>query len=95
MADRGADLALGRTLPRVLRDAGLADVRADAYFPITAPACRVLERATVEQIRHRLVAAGIATDRDVDRHLDNLDAGRLPDLATSPLVSAWGRTPPA
>jgi hypothetical protein len=52
----------------------------------------VLERATVEQIRHRLVAAGIATDADIDQHLANLDAGLLPDLATSPLVSAWGRS---
>ena len=28
---------------------------------------------------------------EVEEHLDNLAAGRLPDLATSPLVSAWGR----
>jgi SAM-dependent methyltransferase len=92
LADRAADLAYGRTLPRLLRELGLVDVGADAYFPITDPACAVLERATVEQIRHRLVAAGIATDAEVDRHLANLDGGLLPDLATSPLVSAWGRS---
>ncbi|MDI5964613.1 methyltransferase domain-containing protein [Streptomyces sp. SL13] len=90
MAARGADLAYGRTLPRVLRDAGLDDVRADAYFPITSPACAVLEDATVRQIRHRLVAAGLATDEEIDRHLANVAAGRL-DLATAPMVSAWGR----
>lgn len=39
MARRGADLAYGRTLPRLLRDAGLTDVQADAFFPITSPAC--------------------------------------------------------
>ncbi|MHB1431530.1 MAG: methyltransferase domain-containing protein [Streptosporangiaceae bacterium] len=33
LADRGADLAYGRTLPRLLRDSGLGDVRADALFP--------------------------------------------------------------
>jgi hypothetical protein len=37
--------------------------------------------------------AGIATAAEVDQHLDNIAAGRLPDLATSPMVSAWGRKP--
>ena len=72
MAERAADLAYGRTLPRLLREHGLVDVAADAYFPITAPACATLERATVEQIRDRLIDAGIAT---------------------SPMISAWGRKP--
>ncbi|GAA3717756.1 class I SAM-dependent methyltransferase [Streptomyces tremellae] len=90
MAGRGADLAYGRTLPRALREAGLGGVRADAYFPITSPACAVLEDATVRQIRGRLVTAGLATDEEIDRHLANVAAGRL-DLATAPLVSAWGR----
>lgn len=93
MAGRDADLAYGRTLPRRLRELGLVDVTADAFFPITAPACTALEIATVEQIRDRLVDGGIATAADVDRHLANLAAGRVPDLATSPLVSATGRRP--
>ncbi|NMO88471.1 methyltransferase domain-containing protein [Actinomycetospora sp. TBRC 11914] len=93
MAGRSADLAYGRTLPRRLREHGLHDVGADAYFPITAPAATALEIATVEQIRDRLVAAGLASDAEVDRHLRNLADGAVPDLATSPLVSAWGRTP--
>lgn len=92
MAARGADLAYGRTLPRLLREGGLDDVQADAYFPITSPACTVLEAATVRQIRGRLVAAGIATDEDIDRHLSDVATGRL-DLATAPMVSAWGRRP--
>jgi hypothetical protein len=92
MAQRGVDLAYGRTLPRLLREAGLSDVRADAYFPITGPACAVLERATVEQIRSRLVAAGLATDAELDEHLANVAGGRL-DLATAPMISAWGRRP--
>lgn len=33
LADRGADLSYGRRLPRLLREAGLRDVEADAYFP--------------------------------------------------------------
>ena len=91
MAGRDADLALGRTLPRLLRERGLADVAADAYFPISSPACTALEIATVEQIRERLVDGGVATAAEIEEHLDNLAGGRLPDLATSPLVSAWGR----
>ncbi|MFE3828602.1 class I SAM-dependent methyltransferase [Streptomyces sp. NPDC059092] len=92
MAARGADLTYGRTLPRLLREAGLDEVRADAYFPITSPACAVLEAATVRQIRGRLVAEGLATDEEIDRHLANVTAGRL-DLATAPMISAWGRRP--
>jgi SAM-dependent methyltransferase len=92
MSDRGVDLAYGRTLPRRLREAGLVDVAADAYFPITGPACIELERATAEQIRDRLLAAGLATAEEIDRHLANLSDG-LVDLATSPMVTAWGRKP--
>jgi len=57
MAGRGAELAFGRTLPRLLRAAGLETVQADAFFPITSPACTVLEIATVRQIRSGLLAA--------------------------------------
>ncbi|HUD18803.1 MAG TPA: methyltransferase domain-containing protein [Acidimicrobiales bacterium] len=94
LADRGADPGFGRTLPRALRDCGLVDVAADAFFPVSGPDCTVLERATVEQIRGQLVAAGLATDGEIDRHLRNIDAGGL-DFATSPMISAWGRKPAA
>ena len=90
MRERGADLAFGRTLPRRLRAAGLVDVCADAWFPVTSPACEVLERTTVEQVRALLVQRGLATDTDIDAHLANIADGGM-DLATSPLVSAWGR----
>lgn len=92
MAARGADLAFGRTLPRLLRESGLRDVAADAYFPITSPACAVLEAATIAHIRAGLVAAGQATDAEIDAHLANVASGTL-DLATAPLISAWGRAP--
>jgi SAM-dependent methyltransferase len=92
LAQRGADTGFGRTLPRALRRAGLVDVSADAYFPVTGPACTVLERATVEQMRGRLVEAGLAGEDEVDRHLAAVDAGGM-DFATSPLISAWGRAP--
>ena len=92
LAERGVDLAYGRTLPRLLRDAGLIEVRSDAYFPMGGPDSTELERATVEQVRSALVTAGIATDSEIGRHLADVSAGSL-DLATSPLVSAWGRKP--
>ena len=92
MAARGADLAYGRTLPRILRSAGLLNVEADAYFPMTGPACTLLEQATIAQIRGQLVTAGLATDAEIDEHLANVATGAL-DLATSPMVSAWGRKP--
>jgi hypothetical protein len=90
LRQRGADLGYGSRLPRLLREAGLADVEADAYFPITSPACDVLETATVQQVRGRLVAGGLATDEEIERHLATVAAGRL-DLATSPMIPAWGR----
>ncbi|HEY9472587.1 MAG TPA: methyltransferase domain-containing protein [Mycobacteriales bacterium] len=94
LAQRGAELVFGRTLPRLLREAGLVDVQADAFFPITSPACNVLEAATVEQIRDRMIAGGIATAQEIDEHLTNVATGQL-DLATAPLISAWGRKPAA
>ncbi len=90
MASRGADLAFGRTLPRVLRDAGLVDVEADAYFQVALQACDALEEATIAVIRDRLMSEGIATEDEIDRHLAAVTAGRL-DLAQPPMISAWGR----
>lgn len=90
LADRGADLSYGRRLPRLLREAGLHRVEAEAYFPLSSPACAALESATIRQIREQLVAAGLATDADIDQHLANVAAGGM-DLATSPMISAWGR----
>ncbi|HVV09527.1 methyltransferase domain-containing protein [Amycolatopsis sp.] len=92
LAERGADLAYGRKQPRLLRDAGLLDVRADAYFPITSPACAALEEATVRQVRSGLIAAGLATGEEIERHLANIAVGGI-DLATSPMITAWGRKP--
>ncbi|MFF8589857.1 methyltransferase domain-containing protein [Streptomyces sp. NPDC015220] len=89
LADRGADLSYGRRLPRLLREAGLRRVEADAYFPVASAACTALESATVRHIRDRLVGAGLATDEEIDRHLANVASGSM-DLATAPMISAWG-----
>jgi hypothetical protein len=91
MTQRGADLAYGRTLPRLLRGAGLVDVEVDAFFPMPKPACTLLEQATIAQIRERL-AVGAATDEEIDQHLANVTTDRL-DLVISAMISAWGRKP--
>jgi hypothetical protein len=59
---------------------------------MTSPASDLLETATVNQVRDALIAAGHATAEEIDRHLANVAAGHL-DLATSPMVSAWGCRP--
>lgn len=58
----------------------------------TSAACRELEAATVRQLHAELLAQGLATDAEIEQHLANVAGGRL-DLATAPLVSAWGRRP--
>jgi SAM-dependent methyltransferase len=92
LAERGVDLAYGRTLPRLLRGAGLVRVQSAAYFPMGGPACTELERATVEQVRDGLLAAQVATAPEIEQHLAAVATGQL-DLATSPMISAWAQKP--
>ena len=94
LAERGVDLAYGRSLPRRLRAAGLVDVAADAAFPVSDPACNHLEAATITLVRDQLLDHGIATEAEIERHLAAVVAGRL-DLAQPPMISCWGRRPPA
>lgn len=90
LEQRGADLAFGRTLPGRLRAAGLSDVGADAYFPIASAAATDLELATIAQLREELLASGRVSAAELDEHVANVSRGDM-DLATAPLVSAWGR----
>jgi SAM-dependent methyltransferase len=92
LRERGADPMWGRTLARRMRDLGLVDVEADAYFPLAHAAARRLERANIEQVRGALVGQGLATDAEIDAHLAAVDAGAV-DIACPPLVSARGRRP--
>ncbi len=94
LAERGVDLAYGRSLPRRLREAGLVDVAADASFPVSDPACNHLEVATINLVRGQLLDHGIATEAEIEQHLTAVAAGRL-DLAQPPMISCWGRRPPA
>jgi SAM-dependent methyltransferase len=93
LAERGVDLAYGRSLPRRLRGAGLVQVAADAAFPLSNPASNHLETATINLIRDQLLDHGIATEDEITRHLANVASGLL-DLAQPPMISCWGRRPP-
>ncbi len=90
MAERGVDLAFGRRLATLLRRAGLNDVRADAFFPVSNPACVTLELATISIIRDQLIQAGIATIEEVELHCQAVTDGSL-DIVQPPLITAWGR----
>jgi SAM-dependent methyltransferase len=92
MTHRGADLRYGRTLPRTLREAGLAAVAAAGSFPVGGTVCDHLEIATIRHVRAELVAARLADDAEIDAHLAAVAAGEL-DLTLAPLISAWGRRP--
>jgi SAM-dependent methyltransferase len=92
LAERGADLAFGRTLPRLMRATGLSHVGAEGSFPYGSPAGRALEAATVRQIGAEMVTRGLASEEDLGEHLANLAAGRV-DVTTAPMISAWGQRP--
>jgi SAM-dependent methyltransferase len=92
---RGADPQLGRSLPRLLRDAGLEQVGADGYLPITlGSATRDLHTANITQVRDDLAAAGLMRSEQLDRLLRTLAEASLTPAAPL-LVSAWGRRPAA
>jgi SAM-dependent methyltransferase len=90
---RGADTALGHKLPRLLRDAGLEQIGADAYQAIEAgDAIRQLQRANIRQVDAALLEQGLMSRPEVERYLALLDSQTI--SPSSPLlVSAWGRRP--
>lgn len=92
LSNRGADLSFGRKLPRMFRGIGMADIAAEAYFPIALPACTPLEIATIKMIRNDLLSNGIATDDEIEQHLGNVRTGAL-DLSQPPMISVRGRKP--
>jgi hypothetical protein len=90
LGQRGVDLEYGRKLPAILRALGLADVAADAYFPVALAAGAAVDTTNVIHVRDGLVGQGHATGEEIDRHLAAPAEGRL-DVAVPPLVPTWGR----
>jgi SAM-dependent methyltransferase len=88
LAARDVDLHFGRTLRHRLHSLGLTNVRAEAYAPLAVPETRALELANVAQLRDPLIALGLGDD--VDQHIAAVESG-IVDIASPPLVTAWGR----
>lgn len=95
----GADVFIGRRLPDLFRRAGLSDIgvaaKADIYPP--GHSRRTVRLDLVRSMRPKIMAKGIATERELDEveqavraHLDNPDTLVLPHL----LFLACGRKPP-
>lgn len=94
LSNRGADISFGRRLPRMFRNAGMTGLSAEAYFPVAMPECIPLEIATIEMIRSELLSNGIATEHEIEQHLENVRAGIL-DLSQPPMISVRGQKPVA
>jgi len=92
LSSRGADIAFGRKLPRMFRNAGMVGLSAEAYFPVVMPECIPLEMATVHMIRDDLLNNGIATQQEIEQHLENVRVGLL-DLSQPPMISVRGQKP--
>jgi SAM-dependent methyltransferase len=94
----GIDLFVGRRLPRLLRDAGLADVKLRPIVHIDEPGHprRSLLADFVDNLRERVIANGLIAREELDRlraevrqHVEDPDT-----LVVSHLfIQAWGRRP--
>jgi SAM-dependent methyltransferase len=70
---RGADRGYGSKLPRLLVEAGLTSIQAEARFPIINPGASALERANVAQTAPLLLKGGFATQTEINDHLAALE----------------------
>jgi SAM-dependent methyltransferase len=87
---RDAEPSFGRSIPGHMVALGLADVHADAWFPLVDERSTRIEQLTVALLRNQLEDAGLLEAEEIDEHLANLAAGRV-QVVQPPLVGAWGR----
>jgi SAM-dependent methyltransferase len=94
----GADSFVGRRLPELFRQAGLAGIGVEAKADIypAGHSRRTVRADLVRSMRPKIMAAGIATERELDevdlavrQHLSDPDTLMIPHL----LFLAWGRKP--
>ena len=94
----GIDLFIGRKLPRLLRDAGLIDVRVNPIVHVHPPEDirRSLIPDFAENLRERIVAQNLITDKNfvelqekVKSHIENPETF----VMVGPYVQVWGRKP--
>jgi SAM-dependent methyltransferase len=94
----GADPGMGRRVPELFRQAGLADVEVEARVQMYPPSHsrRTVRLDLVLAMRPRIIEMGMATEAD----LDELDASLRPYftdphtiVVTGLLFLTWGRKP--
>jgi ubiquinone/menaquinone biosynthesis C-methylase UbiE len=92
---RGGDPLLGRALPSMLAQHGLADVEALVVQPaFVAGEGKAMPHLTLEHLRESIVAASLATSPAIDTLVAELRAFEaLPDslVAMPRIVQTWGR----
>lgn len=94
----GMDLFIGRKVPRLLRDAGLVDVRANPIVHVHPPGDprRSILLDFAANLRERILAENLITEqaftdleKGLRRHIENPDTL----VVVGPYVQAWGRKP--
>jgi hypothetical protein len=94
----GNDFHVGRKLPRLLREAGLVDVRVNPIVHIESVGNprRSLHVDFLDNMRDRILALHLVTEGELvqlrealARHLDNPDTV----VFHGPYIQAWGRKP--
>lgn len=97
-ARNGADPFIGRRLPELFRQAGLADVTVEARAPVypAGHSRRTIRADLVRAMRPHILQMGLASEAE----LDELDAAARVHLSDPPTVTisalmflAWGRKP--
>jgi SAM-dependent methyltransferase len=94
----GNDLFIGRKVPRLMRDAGLADLHANAITHVHPPgdARRHLLLDFADNLRERILAQNLITEQafadlkeGLRRHIENPDTL----VIHGPYIQVWGRKP--
>jgi SAM-dependent methyltransferase len=94
----GIDRFIGRRAPRMLRKAGLVDVRVNPLLHVYPPGHerRMVLVEFVENVRDRLLGADLIDEGEFDeamaalrRHVEDPDT----EVFSAVLIQAWGRTP--
>jgi ubiquinone/menaquinone biosynthesis C-methylase UbiE len=90
---RGADPAIGPKLPALLRQGGLHDIQVHVVQPTFLEGnAKRISQITLENIREAVVAAGLATQTELDALVEELEAfTQNPETLVSlpRIVQAW------
>jgi SAM-dependent methyltransferase len=92
LAAAGGDACFGARLARMLTDAGLVNIAAEARTPLVAGGTENWIPGTVEHLADHLVSTGLVTVSDIESVLA-MTADPSCRYAPSPMVTAWGQRP--